>query len=189
MSCRQINVMDKNIAESIGTIEKTSELGYMFWSILCGVLMTIAYDFLRARRREKNVPAILIYLEDAAWFAALGIILYILAFKENSGMVRWYSFLGAGLGALIYKILFGDRVMQLLRKVYCRFVSAVCFVIKVILLPVNLILGAVRKPIHVVAWHTKESSKIFETHVKVLRAKIKNRIRFATDNTERKNDL
>lgn len=178
--------MDKNVMEGIEKIEKTSELGYMFWSILCGVLMTVAYDFLRARRREKTVPAFFVYLEDTAWFAALGIILYVLAFRENSGMVRWYSFLGAGLGAIIYKLLFGDRVMQLLRKAYGLFIRGICFAIKIILFPINLMLRTVRRPIRVVAWHTRESSKIFETYAKVFKAKLKNRMRVKPS---RKNDL
>ena len=171
--------MDKsmNVIEGIEKIEKTSELGYMFWSVLCGVIMTIAYDFLRARRREKSVPAIFVYLEDTAWFAALGIIMYVLAFKENSGMVRWYSFLGVGLGALIYKLLFGDMVMQLLRKAYGLFIRGICFAIKIILFPLNLLLKTVRRPIRVVVWHTRESSKVFDTYGKILKAKIENRIR------------
>ena len=36
------------------TITKANELNYFFWSMICGVAMTIVYDFLRARRREKK---------------------------------------------------------------------------------------------------------------------------------------
>ena len=36
------------------TITKANELNYFFWSMICGVAMTIVYDFLRARRREKS---------------------------------------------------------------------------------------------------------------------------------------
>ena len=139
--------------------------------------MTVAYDFLRARRREKSLPAMIVYLEDAAWFAAFGIILYILAFYENSGMVRWYSFVGAGLGALVYKLLFGDRVMQVLRKAYGLFVRGLCLLVRAAVFPINLVLKTVRRPIRVVAWHTREGSKIIGSYSKVARAMLKNRLR------------
>ena len=43
------------------TITKANELNYFFWSMICGVAMTIVYDFLRARRREKKQVGLFIY--------------------------------------------------------------------------------------------------------------------------------
>lgn len=74
------------------TITKANELNYFFWSMICGVAMTIVYDFLRARRREKKQVGLFIYIEDIVWFCVLGVLVYLLAFRQNAGMIRWYSF-------------------------------------------------------------------------------------------------
>lgn len=169
--------MDKNITGGIEKIEKTSELGYLFWSVLCGVLMAVAYDFLRAKRREKKVAALIVYLEDTVWFVVLGLMLYVLAFRENSGMVRWYSFAATGLGAAVYKLMFGDRVMEFLRRVYGLFVRCLLLIVRVIMLPAGIVLHCVKRPVRVVAWHTRESSRAFNTYFKVIKARISNRLR------------
>lgn len=161
-------------------IESVNELSYMLWSILCGVIMTIAYDFLRARRREKTVAGIFIYIEDTAWFALLGILIYLLAFRQNAGMIRFYSFLGIGLGALIYKLLFGDSVMELLRKIYSLFVKVMFWTMKIILYPIYIIFKLMKRPVNVVVWHTKQGSKFFDDRIKVIKAKIVNRMKFRT---------
>ena len=48
------------------TITKANELNYFFWSMICGVAMTIVYDFLRARRREKKQVGLFIYIDHHA---------------------------------------------------------------------------------------------------------------------------
>ena len=59
------------------TITKANELNYFFWSMICGVAMTIVYDFLRARRREKKQVGLFIYIEDIVWFCVLGVLVYL----------------------------------------------------------------------------------------------------------------
>ncbi len=53
------------------TITKAKRIKLLFWSMICGVAMTIVYDFLRARRREKKKQVgLFIYIEDIVWFFA-----------------------------------------------------------------------------------------------------------------------
>lgn len=169
-------------------IDNANELSYMLWSILCGVVMTIAYDFLRARRREKTVKGIFVYIEDTAWFALLGIIIYLLAFRQNAGEIRLYSFIGIGFGAFIYKILFGDLVMELLRKIYSLFVKVMFFTMKVVLYPVYITFKIIKRPINVVVWHTKKGSRVFDDRKKIIKAKISNRIRFKAKQSKNQNN-
>lgn len=159
------------------TITEANELAYFLWSMLSGALMAVVYDFLRARRREKKVSALFVCIEDILCAAFLGALAYVLAFHENAGMVRWYSLLGIGLGGLFLKLLLGDRLMNLFRKVYSLFVRAFCFFIKILLLPVRLAAKLVRRPISVVVWHSREGSKQISDILKVLKIRISNRLR------------
>ena len=88
--------------------------------------MAVVYDFLRARRRrEKKLIGIFVYIEDILWLGVLGALVYILAFRENAGQIRWYSFLGIALGAFVYKLALGDKLMNLFRGAYALFGSGV----------------------------------------------------------------
>lgn len=161
----------------MGTITKANEIRYFLWSMACGALMIVIYDFLRARRREKTVAAVFIYIEDILWLAALGLLVYVLAFRQNFGVVRWYSFFGMALGALCFKLAMGDRLMNLFRKLYSLFVRFFCFVIKILMLPVRFIFRLIKRPIGVVVWHSREASVEISDIFKVLKIRAGNRIR------------
>lgn len=156
-------------------IGETNEIAYLIFSFILGALMTAVYDFMRARRREKYVRAVFVYLEDTMWFAAFGVFLYMIAYNQNSGMVRWYSFVGAILGVTVYKLLFRDKVMECFRCLYSLFVMAFCFLVKLIVLPFNLCFSLMKRPVKVVAWHTREGSEFFKNSLKVIAAMLKNR--------------
>lgn len=163
------------------TITKANELNYFFWSVICGCLMTIIYDFLRARRREKKVLSLFVYIEDVIWFIVLGILLYLLAFRQNAGMVRWYSFLGIGSGAFLYKLILGDKLMNVFRKCYTFFVKVLCCAINIILWPLRFISKLIKMPIGVVVWHSKEGTKQISDIMKVNKMRFKNRIRYKSN--------
>lgn len=165
------------------TITKANELNYFFWSMICGVAMTIVYDFLRARRREKKQVGLFIYIEDIVWFCVLGVLVYLLAFRQNAGMIRWYSFFVIGLGALIYKLLLGDKLMNVFRKCYSYFVRAFCFLIKIIMWPVRFIAALIKRPIGVVVWHSRTGSRQLSDMMKVSKQRLRNRMRYKARKT------
>ena len=156
---------------------ETNELAYFLLSIACGALSAAVYDFLRARRREKNVRAIYVYIEDILCLVTLGLMAYALAYRENAGIIRWYGLLSIGLGALIYKLILGDRLMSIFRKVYILFVRVLCFIIRILLAPVRLISRLIKRPIGVVVWHSREGSKQIVDVWRVIKIRISNRLR------------
>ena len=156
---------------------QVNELKYFLLSMLCGALAAAAYDFLRARRREKNVRAVFVYIEDVLCLIVLGLLAYALAFSENAGVIRWYSLFGIALGALILKLVLGDRLMRLFRKIYGMFVRVFCLIVKIVLAPLRFISKLIRRPIGVVVWHSREGSKQIADILKVLKIRISNRLR------------
>lgn len=160
------------------TITKANELTYFLWSMACGAAMAVVYDFLRARRREKKLIGIFVYIEDILWLGVLGALVYILAFRENAGQIRWYSFLGIALGAFVYKLALGDKLMNLFRGAYALFVRGLCFAVKILLLPLRLVSRLVKRPVGVVVWHSREGAGEFRKIVRITARRLKNRLRF-----------
>ncbi len=154
-----------------------NEIAYFLESMGCGALFAAAYDFLRARRREKKVKAFFVYIEDIACLAALGLLAYALAFRENVGIIRWYGILGLGLGALLLKLALGDRLMRFFEKVYRLFTRIMCFIAKILLFPVRLLSKLIRRPISVVVWHSREGSREIVDIWRTLKIRISNRLR------------
>ena len=111
------------------TITKANELNYFFWSMICGVAMTI------------------------------------------------------GLGALIYKLLLGDKLMNVFRKCYSYFVRAFCFLIKIIMWPVRFIAALIKRPIGVVVWHSRTGSRQLSDMMKVSKQRLRNRMRYKARKT------
>lgn len=156
---------------------QVNELKYFLLSVLCGALAAAAYDFLRARRREKNVRAVFVYIEDVLCLIILGLLAYALAFSENAGVVRWYSLFGIALGALILKLVLGDRLMNFFRKLYGVFVRVFCLIVKIISAPLRLFSRLIKRPIGVVVWHSREGSKQIADIWKTFKIRLSNRLR------------
>lgn len=139
-------------------ISEANELIYFLRSAACGAAMTVIYDFFRAKRHSKKVKNLVIYIEDIIWLCAVGFLIYILAFRENAGMFRWYSVMGMALGGLCYKLLLGDRLTRVFEKLYVLFVGVLCFLVKILTAPFKLLCSLIKKPVSVVIWHSREGS-------------------------------
>ena len=76
---------------------------FILHSFLLGVIITFIYDLFRIVRRIIPHGWFLLSLEDLAfWILATAGIFYML-YYENSGMFRWFSVIGAGVGMFLYK--------------------------------------------------------------------------------------
>lgn len=67
-----------------------------------GVLITIAYDLLRIWRRCIRHSRFLVSLEDFLFWVICAIFIFLMLYKENNGILRWYCIGGAGIGMLLY---------------------------------------------------------------------------------------
>ena len=156
---------------------QVNELSYFLVSVLCGALAAAVYDFLRARRREKNVRAVFVYIEDVLCLIVLGFLAYASAFAENAGVVRWYGLFGIALGAVILKLILGDRLMNLFRKLYGLFVRVFCLIARMISAPLRLFSRLIKRPISVVVWHSKAGAGQIADIWKTVKIRISNRLR------------
>ena len=105
-------------------------------SVILGLLLGLLYDCVRITRClfgieykgiifkrlqpqhsiksiGKVYESLLMGITDLIYFALCGIIMSIFVYFVNSGNVRWYIFLGAGVGFFLYYVTVGRMVISL----------------------------------------------------------------------------
>jgi spore cortex biosynthesis protein YabQ len=85
--------------------------------ILGGFTIGFFYSFLQVIIQVLGNKAITFILDLFFWLST-AIIIFILVFITNNGELRWYEFLGALLGIILYNMLLGNIVKDILLKIF-----------------------------------------------------------------------
>ncbi|MCM1561824.1 MAG: spore cortex biosynthesis protein YabQ, partial [Butyrivibrio sp.] len=79
------------------------EVVFFLHSILIGLVITFAYDWILMFRSLFTHGRFLMSMEDFLYWFACGIGVFYMLYKENNGVLRWFAVMGAALGMLFYK--------------------------------------------------------------------------------------
>ena len=96
------------VSENIG-----NEVVFFFISILCGMGLVFIYDFFRIFRRLAVHGTIWIGIEDMIYWFFCTIVVFLLLYQMNDGMIRAFSFLGIAIGGGVYASFFSRFVIKL----------------------------------------------------------------------------
>ena len=88
-----------SVSETIG-----QEAAFLGTSILVGAALFLAYDALRIFRRMVPHGNLWIGIEDFLYWLFCTAAVFVLLYRENDGMVRWFAFGGIILGMLLYYV-------------------------------------------------------------------------------------
>lgn len=96
------------VSESIG-----NEAVFFGTSILCGMGLVFVYDVFRIFRRIVPHGNIWIGIEDICYWFFSTIVVFLLLYQKNDGMMRAFSFLGIFLGGILYALLFSRLIVKI----------------------------------------------------------------------------
>lgn len=82
--------------------EMAAELNYFCAMICYGVLAAFGYHILMFFRAAVRHAVPLTDAEDILFLMMAGLCFFLTAYEKNNGILRWYAFLGAGLGCFAY---------------------------------------------------------------------------------------
>lgn len=82
------------------------ELRFLLYSFLLGVIITFVYDNIRVFRRVIRHNTFFISIEDLFFWIGVSLSIFLLQHRENAGVFRWFSVVGAFLGMIIYRKIF-----------------------------------------------------------------------------------
>ena len=101
------------ISQAIG-----DEAIFFLAAVVCGMGLVFTYDLFRIFRRLIPHGNIWIGIEDACYWIICTMIVFLLLYQKNDGMMRAFCFLGIALGGMIYAFLFSRFVVKIVEFVY-----------------------------------------------------------------------
>ena len=96
------------VSEAIG-----NEALFFGVSVLCGMGLIFVYDLFRIFRRLISHGNIWIGVEDVCYWVFCTVVVFLLLYQGNDGMMRAFCFLGIGLGAAVYAFLLSRFVVKI----------------------------------------------------------------------------
>ncbi len=134
-------------------------------SVFMGVIITFVYDWFLIIRKLIKHGTIWISLEDFFFWIACGLGVFYMLYRENNGILRWFTVIGAMLGMICYK--------WLVSKKFVKIMSTCIYKIMWILVK---ILQVIVKPFKWLFKKLKKLTKFFRKKIKKCQNYIKNRL-------------
>ena len=121
------------------------EVTFFIHSILMGMIITFAYDWILIFRKLLKHGRILTSIEDLLYWFACGIGVFYMLYKENSGVLRWFAVMGAALGMLFYKAIIKNRFVNVMSTYIYKIMWLILRVIQIVLKPIKWLFFAARR--------------------------------------------
>ncbi len=98
-------------------LSNSQQLAVLLWSLLFGVCLGIAYDFLRMFRFFVRCPAVSVLFQDLFYFLAAAIASFLFIFEVNDGTVRLFILLSFLFGGLAERFTIGFLLIRLCARI------------------------------------------------------------------------
>lgn len=144
--------------------------------IINGMLIGLVFDIFRVLRKCFKTSDLITYIEDILFWIFAGMITLFFLFQFNDGALRFYLFLGIGLGVIIYIlslsryfIKINVTIISYIKEIIIKLVTFLIYPIKIILKTLRKILI---KPISFIfinirGFLTKNLKKMSKMNIKV----------------------
>ena len=136
------------------------EAVFFLHSILMGLVITFAYDWVLIFRKLFTHGRFFMSVEDFVYWFACGIGVFYMLYRENNGILRWFAVVGAALGMLIYKAIIKNRFVNIVSKCIHKIMWLSHRVIQVVLKPLKCLFFAARRCVRFV-WRKLKKVKLF----------------------------
>jgi spore cortex biosynthesis protein YabQ len=137
-----------------------SNQGFVFVScVLCGVAVGFIFDLFRILRRLSRTSQSAAVAEDLIYWMIAAIVFFLCVLKVNSGELRLYQFVGAGVGAGVYCITVSKYVIDVSVKTIRFLTKVLTVVIKIILMPLMVTSRLLKRPFFYVVRVGKRSGR------------------------------
>lgn len=121
------------------------EVVFFLHSILMGLVITFAYDWILIFRELVAHGRFLMSIEDFIYWFMCGISVFYVLYRENNGVLRWFAVVGAALGMLFYKLTIKYRFINIMTKCIHKIMWFVFRIIQVVLRPLKCLFLAGRR--------------------------------------------
>ena len=108
---------------------------------LNGILIGLLFDFFRIMRKTFKTINVVTYIEDIIFWILTGISIIFFMYRFSDGNLRFYIFIGLGLGCLIYILL----LSKIVTKIFMFIIKIIRKIINLIYIPLKFIYNLINK--------------------------------------------
>ena len=120
------------------------------WSCVLGVFLGIVFDILRVIRIIKKHSSVAVFIEDMLFIIFSSICIFIYIMQQARGEIKYFIFLGALLGFILYIVTVGNFVVNIIKKIVL-FIKSILYKIYVtVIKPVLLFFVHILQKVFVV---------------------------------------
>jgi len=116
-------------------------------TILAGVGMAVIYDMFRIFRKMVKHSNTLVYLEDAAYWIIVSILMFYFMLSQNYGEIRIFTIIGAAIGAVLYIATLSPFIIKFSVIIIDFIIRIIATAVKIILAPIKLLVKIISLPI------------------------------------------
>ena len=129
--------------------------------ILSGLLIGIFFDIFRIHRRSFETSDLITCIQDIAFWLITGLFLLYVIFKFNNGELRWYIFLGAALGIVLYMLIFSKHFIKINVAIITFVKNIFIYIWKFVSIPLIWLKKLIFKPIFFMFINVRKMFKLF----------------------------
>lgn len=142
-----------------------------FYFILVGTILSIVFDVFRILRKTFKTSDFITNIEDVVFGILTGIIILLSIFLINNGELRFYIFIGIGIGIVIYMLFISKyfikinvAIINLIKKIILLFTKPFKIFVKVLkklfFKPISFIIINIKSFTHKISKICKKTAKI-----------------------------
>ncbi len=127
----------------------TDEVSIFLYSCLAGMIILFFYDILSLAGKRQECSLFFVNICDSIFVIVACVIMVFILFTVSNGIVRGFEFVGAALGATLYKLTLSPFIYALLEKLTALITSFFKIFFKILLTPLNFMYKMISKCISV----------------------------------------
>lgn len=121
------------------------EAVFFLHSVLMGVVITFGYDWFLIIRKLIKHGNLWVSLEDLIFWFACGLGVFYMLYRENNGVLRWFTVIGAMIGMAVYKLLISKKFVQIMSTCIYKILWILFKLLQIIVKPISWLLKKLKK--------------------------------------------
>lgn len=121
------------------------ELTFFGHSIIMGIIITFVYDWILILRKLIKHKTFWISFEDLLFWIACGLGVFYMLYRENNGVLRWFTILGAMIGMIFYKCLISKMFVHIMSTCIYKIVWFIFRIIQIVVKPLKWLISKLIK--------------------------------------------
>lgn len=121
------------------------EVTFFLHSLVMGIVITFVYDWLLIIRKLIKHNTLWISIEDILFWLACGIGVFYMLYKENNGVLRWFTVIGAVIGMGCYKLLIGKWFVHIMSTCIYKIMWFAFKILQIVVGPLKWLFSKLKK--------------------------------------------